>query len=74
MLFSLSMLTRDDISPSKNNYSLTVISSIVKNNESVVCFPNRTWEILQISEIVPCYCMFQSKFATEKRRVCLQHR
>ena len=51
MLFSLSMLTRDDISPLKNNYSLTVISSIGKNNDCVVCLPNRTWKILRIFRI-----------------------
>ena len=42
--FSLSMLKRDDISPSKNQ--LTAISSIVKKNDCVVCLPTGHGKIL----------------------------
>ena len=36
-------------------------------------FPTGHGKSFEFSQIVPCYCMFQSKFATEKWRVSLQH-
>ena len=58
--FSLSMLKRDDISPSKNQ--LTAISSIVRKNDCVVCLPMVHGKSL-IFEIVPWYYMFRNKSA-----------
>ena len=58
--FSLSMLKRDDISPSKNQ--LTAISSIVKKNDCVVCLPTGHGKSL-IFEIIPWYYMFRNRSA-----------
>ena len=56
--FSLSMLKRDDMSPSKNQ--LTAISSIAKENDCVVCLPKGHGKSL-IFEIAPY--MFWNKSA-----------